>query len=642
MISALDHRIREIDSVLEQGFLKCLDHTLRLQREVEISFHDRTAFRSLSKREIVRHLSGLCSRVYEIIGDTLFHLIPLFHTAENEEENQINFYFWPGYHSYVANKRIFIRENGNGGSWNFGVGICKYPHTEELNYYKDCSQARWFHYLIGPRNASKITPGDIHRWLMLQRPRIQNGQSPSQRGNTERHDLVSSLIVTTQPAGSNEQNIFTDHQVLNLSKQVRSSESWGELLSNAVNNMGIVEDDGWVFPDPGTDVNNQQFRWRAVRSKMQAIWLHAAFCDHEPQWLNGFINELLSEKETQLAGEALKLALKDSVAADWGDARRGLPRFCNWINLSLHPWPAPGLPPMLDLLPRAPGHPQWTLASQTVGSAAFLSSVPLHSSYVAVVRRWVTTVYGMIRSAEISILFHHYQVEVNSAAMLAGPYFAHELKKLIDEGLSTVLREVTDTSSKSINTKRFVLYSLRTLGNLAYGFTNAVLSRDKAAIKKEKEEFLEPLRTLYQNGLLEAALRQVAEQVYESVRQESGGRVAFPEMDPTNLTFGCLDEPQHCSCFLLVVEMIRNYCKYEPNDCTANWETHLGEGSLIIKLEGPSRAQRNPASMTFAWLDVFLHALGIGKAMVNWDKERGSCAYSVEVILSPTRTDQTE
>jgi hypothetical protein len=132
-----------------------------------------------------------------------------------------------------------------------------------------------------------------------------------------------------------------------------------------------------------------------------------------------------------------------------------------------------------------------------------------------------------------------------------------------------------------------------------------------------------------------ASLRYVSKQIYESIWYEQSGRVVFLESEPASSDFGSLKEEEHCSCFLLVAEMIRNYCEYEEDDCIATWSAQLMDNVLTIKLLGPTNAQRNPASMTLARLNVFLNALGVGKAGVDWDKEQKMCAYTVEVDLSP-------
>src|SRR5438067_9444494 len=134
----------KINEWLEFGYQRCLTHTLKRQEAVEVSLHEETAFKSLSKKRIVNELNDLCSEIYKVLGETLFRLIPLFHEDQCPPDRAINLYFWPGYHSYLANKRIFIRQSNEGANWNFGVGFYGNPIAEHLNNYNDSCKARWY------------------------------------------------------------------------------------------------------------------------------------------------------------------------------------------------------------------------------------------------------------------------------------------------------------------------------------------------------------------------------------------------------------------------------------------------------------------------------------------------------------------
>jgi len=624
-----------IQGLLERGFQECLERVLTLQGEIEEELEKRAAFQLLSNDEIVGYVSDLCSAVYQIIANTLFRLIPMFHPRECNKHERINFYFWPGYHSYLGTKRIFVRKKIKGRSWNLGVGICGVPDADadELDCYDDCSQARWYHYLIRPRNKSDIRPGDLHTWLLNQRPQSEQHESARSTHVYEVEDLISSLTVATKPTRGARRNEFRNHRFLSLGNDPQRSDGWGRRLSKEVNKMRKGQNKEWIFPDKGPGASEQEIRWRNARSKMQSVWLHAAFSDHHPTWLDGFIEKLNGDKETAPAGEALGSGLDDEVATDWGDASRNRPHFRNWTNLSLDRWPVPGLPPDYDLLSRAVGWPLRTLASQTVGSAAFLSSIPFRPNFLAEVRRWVTTLYGMIRSAEISVHFHNYRVEVDTANMLTGAYWANELKKLIDEGLSTVWAEAGDEGSDAVNTRRFVLYSVRSLSSLAYDVTNGFLSRRDGAMDTVKRDFLAPLRRLHEDKKLEVTLQGVAEQFYNSIRQENRGQLVFPQPSRCDLPFDPESVAQHGSCFLLVAEMIRTYCKHGRSGCVAKWNARLENDILTIRLKGPTRAQSSPTLLEFTRLDVFLRTLKIGEASVALDNEK-TCTYAVRVDLS--------
>jgi hypothetical protein len=632
MTEALIVQFSKIQSLLEESFKECLKRVTKLKRQSEESILNRPGFSRLPDEEILRYLQQLCPALYEIISDTLFRLIPLVQPGDYRRHNRLNFYFWPGYHSYLANKRIFVKEE----SWNFGIGLSGDPEAETFERYRDCSQARWYHYLVRKRNRSDVMPGDVHQWLRFQ-------QQPQLHGDEHKFDedsqkFVNSLTATIEAMDKEEQELFRGNAVLLLDACRQSTKTWGAQYAKFINAYSIYK--SWTFPDRWGKPVEQEAQLRAARCKMHAVWLHAIFCDNKPAWLDDFIHELQSRSETQQAGEALKLGLEDKVAANWGDAALGRPRFSCWSYLSLHSSLAPSVSPMYDPQVQPEEARRRTLAMQSLGSAELLCSVPLRPRYISIVRPWISEVYGLVRNAEISILLQNHKLETRKAE-LAGPYWAHELMKLTDEGLSTILREAADTSPAAVSNRKFVLHSIRMMGSLAYAFTGPIFSGAQEA-RKQREEFLKPLRRLFEKGWLLEALRYVAEQTYENICYGRGAHVVFTETTAAGWKPEKLHYEEHRSCFLIVSEMVRNYCDSEDDECIATWKALVTDDVLRVELTGPTRAQRNPASMTLARLNVFLRALEIGKANVEWDKEQGMCAYIVEVDLAQLSIGLTE
>jgi hypothetical protein len=270
--------------------------------------------------------------------------------------------------------------------------------------------------------------------------------------------------------------------------------------------------------------------------------------------------------------------------------------------------------------------------SQTLGSAELLCSVSLRPRYFSIVRPWISEIYALVRNAEISILLQNHKLEARKAD-LAGPFWAHELRKLSDEGLSAAQRDAADVSPKAVSSRRFVLHSVRMLSSLAYDFIGPVFEGEQN-IKTQKKEVLLPLESLREDGTLLGALQYVAEETYKNISYGRGARVVFmpkclPGWNPESLNF-----TEYRSCFLLVSEMVRSYCENEDDKCVATWEALLEGTVLTVRLIGRTRAQRNPSSMTLARLNVFLRALRLGEAYVDWNKEQGICAYKVVVNLS--------
>jgi hypothetical protein len=246
------------------------------------------------------------------------------------------------------------------------------------------------------------------------------------------------------------------------------------------------------------------------------------------------------------------------------------------------------------------------------------------------VRPWISEVYGLLRNAEISILLENHKLEARRAD-LAGPFWAHELMKLTDEGLSTVHRDLSGLKPKVVGNMKFVLHSIRMLSSLAYLFTGPIFTGAEGAVR-QREEVLAPLRRLQTDGKLIDALKYVAKQTYDNHCLD-GPHVVFdvpsvPGWKPEQLQYD-----QQRSCFLLVSEMIRNYCDSEKDTGHATWKAEVVGNAITLTLTGTTRAQRNPASMRLARLNVFLRALEIGSADVEWNRDQGMCQYKIEIDL---------
>lgn len=617
----------KIQSRLEEGSKECLKLARNFTRQAEETIRNRAGFSSLPGEEILNHLQQLCPALYQVIGDVLLGLIPLLQPEDCAKQKQMNFYFWPGYHSYLANRRVFLKEK----TWNFGVGVFR-DLDAELHYYRDCSQARWYHYLIADRNSG---PGDVHQWLRYQQqPRFSPGVTPSVEDSRK---FVNSLTATTKAIDLEEQQLFEGNEVLPLKDYSQDTWEWGEQYAEFINQYRV--DKSWIFPDRWNAVD-QEARLRSLRCKMHSVWLHSVFCDRKPQWLDSFIQELLSNTETEPAGLALQQALHDKVADDWGDAAHKRPSFTCWSYLSLHASLAPSVSSMHESRHQPAEEQQRAIARQSLGSAEILSSIPLRPRYFSIVRSWISEVYGLVRNAEISILLENHKLEARKSD-LAGPYWAHELMKLSDEGLSTAYRDLADIRPNALSNMKFVLHSIRMLSSLAYLFTGPIFIGTEGATK-QREEFLKPLRQLYKERRLVETLRYVAEQTYRHLCSGNAPHVIFAgytsaKREPENPHF-----EEYRSCFLIVSEMIRNYCDSERDTCSGTWNAIVSDDALTVTLTGTTHAQRNPASMTLARLNAFLRTLDIGSANVEWDKDEGMCEYRIEVNLATANLIPTE
>jgi hypothetical protein len=271
-------------------------------------------------------------------------------------------------------------------------------------------------------------------------------------------------------------------------------------------------------------------------------------------------------------------------------------------------------------------------ASQSLGSAELLCSIPLRPRYLAAVRSWISEVYGLIRNAEISVLLQNHKLQ-SRRLELSGPFWAHELMKLSDEGLATVLREVDDSSSSATDNRRFVLHSMRMLGTLAYAFTGPLFGGPKG-VSAQRDEFMKPVLDLHRRGLLLDALREVGQQTYQHMCAGNGALVIFSESKRKPAGRLKLRNEEQRSCFLIVSEMIRNYCESEVDTCVGRWEASVQDETLHVRLFGQTHSQRNPVSISLSRLNLFLRALSIGGADVEWLKEDSMCVYNVALHLT--------
>jgi len=162
-------------------------------------------------------------------------------------------------------------------------------------------------------------------------------------------------------------------------------------------------------------------------------------------------------------------ALLDTVASDWLGLQTGRPLFKSWTNLSLQASAAPPLTFGFGL-PLSKGEPT---PSKSCKPSRRLSRIPLlltvTPSLPSLARLWLSAVYGLVRAAEISVLLHNQQIEAASRSMLRRALVSRaRVEKLIDEGLEALQREMERTDTHALDRMRFLLSSIRAVGNLGY------------------------------------------------------------------------------------------------------------------------------------------------------------------------------
>lgn len=618
-----------IQSIVERLFQSAYELTATFQEN--LWGMQKRGISPLPGRAALDRLESFCSKLYELLARAMLDLVVLAQPEDCRHKEHVNLYFWPGYQSHLKQKRLFWHESQKTSAWNFGIGFCKEMTSGRTEQYYDSCQARWYQYLISPRNKSNVTPGDVHVWYRYQAP----------RHSAEPYTRINSLTVLATDDDEGESNVLQSHERLHLAPHPQETDCWGDLLSQKVNELGEVRDPNWRFPARQREPMEQARSLEAMRSQMTSIWLHSAFCPEKPRWLETFVSTLAVRKE-HLAADAVRSALCDLVACDWGDRATGRPLFKSWSYLSVYPSLAP-VPPAIfpssaqvntkEVERQRRIEEKGLVVNRGVGSAAVLCSIPLKPVSVSLIHRWVSTVYGMMRDAEAAILLHKYQFDAANVGMIAGPWFAHELKKLINDGLQTLLRHSSESTESARDERRFVLNSIRNLGDLAYVYSNGVLTHQPDWKDTCREEFLKPLRDLYSQELLVPALSYIAQRVYVMSCRENRARVEFETLRTKVFDPASLNDHQHCSCLMLVAEAIRTYCHSERADCVGRWSATESNSGITIELVGPTRAQRNPGSMAYLRLDLLLKELNVGSASVTWDSANQICSYHINVEL---------
>src|SRR5258708_4494315 len=96
--------IVEYEKLLDTGLREALALCEGLQREMLPKMGGRLASNGFSSNELELELAAWTRRFYELIGRTLLNVLRIMQ-PDYFLDNDVNFYLWPGYHSFFASKR---------------------------------------------------------------------------------------------------------------------------------------------------------------------------------------------------------------------------------------------------------------------------------------------------------------------------------------------------------------------------------------------------------------------------------------------------------------------------------------------------------------------------------------------------------
>jgi hypothetical protein len=612
----------EFQRILDHGYQRALTLCEKMQDEVEQNLPSRLELYDIEQEEIEAILEPWYRQLYEEMAETMLKVLRVLQPEHFEPERAVNFYFWPGYHSHLINRRVFYRPSPRIESalpsQDFGVGLCGDPIglPENLEKYNDSCQARWYHRAALPPVQKDFYPASPYHWFLNQQPGISKRP----------HDLVASVTCTTI-SSVGQADDFPEHRVLVLPEGHVSSRDWGLMLADGLNSLPLVQNPGLKFPDRidrasvlGFD-QNEEIRLRTVRCWLLSLWMHSAFRLDPPDWWDDLISELKKQQLTTVLDEVSRTR-DDPVARDWGDASRRRPKFGTWTTIWLHPLVAPPPTPLLG--PRESIDRETEISPayrRTIGWATILCSVPLGLPFISVVRQWIRSVYGMLRNAEVAGLLRNRE-SLNRAAQMAR-VLPHDLRRLIQESVGTMLVDIEDSSPDAIAYRRYVLMTLQAFSKLAYGISSVASDRTKA--KNSRDEIKNALLSMG-DRLVDGVHRVVTDiQHFEIPNNSARVEVSEPEGNQV------IPPESYAAYLLLVGEMVRNYCEHSPKGSAAKLSVTRSDDRLEITMEG--KAGNRPTSETYALLDNVLDMLRLGKATVE-KLEGDNYRWAVIVYLS--------
>jgi hypothetical protein len=596
--------VARVQQVLDKGFQKCLALAETMPKKIEKAFHGRLELIYIEHEELRNILRSSVNEFYQAMTETLFQVLRILQPHDFANGNRINFYFLPGYHSCLTNRRMFFREKcfpSIGGLYqNFGVGLCGDPDLQAPEQYYDCSHARWYLYATTPpRPVKDFFPASPYHWFAYQQPRI----------SADPHDLVASLSFTMIPSAIANPD-FPEHQILNLSEPATSSRDWGTKVKDMLNNMQHVRQPLWKFPDRGDRHSDQHFdkehegRLCEARCLLISLWMHSVFNSEQPDWLKDLFDEL-EKQELESVSASIRAALKDPVAHDWGDKKKGRPSFKTWTTIGLHPLVAP--PPVRIMGPQNESVESMptpsTIFRQTIGWATMLCSTRLDLPFISVARQWIRGVYGMLRTAEVAVLLKNRESLERAAQVVRA--LSHDTRKLIYESVASMLHEANSNSTEVVQNRRITLLNLDAQSVLSYGLSAAAADSLKA--KRMHDDILKSLEGVRDN--LVGIIYRVADEIQGFMREENCPKIKVPQLLSQDFE---IPRNTYAICLLLIGEMVRNYCEHGPEGSVAELSATLTEHWLKIVLEG--NTEKRPVGQAYALLDNILEILSLGEA----------------------------
>lgn len=608
--------IAHANQVLDKGLQQILTRCKEMQDDLEARFAGKLELLESQRGPLAAALEPWTCRLYKEMAETMFEVLKIMQPEDFAGAADVNFYFWPGYHSYLTNKRMFCRSDER---LFLGVGVC--GNMRQTTTYDDCHQARWYRFAVTPVEES-FPPASPYHYFELQRPTVTN----------QPHDLIASLTFSTDLALQSQID-FPEHQVVTLGHSGLGSIGWGEEVAAMLNGLPHLKKPGKKFPyrfdlegTPNFDAKRDH-DLRNLRLYLIALWLHSAFKTEEPGWWPKVVAELTAQDLNGLKTLMLNES-QDPVAADWADERTNRPPFTTLTTICFHPLVAPSPRPIIGPMELARTGGASTADHRNIGWATVLCSAPMRVGFISLIRDWIDRVYGTIRNTEVSLVLKHREPLDRAAQMVQ--IFNHEMRTFMDEQLATILLELSNSTLAAVARREFVILALQNLIDFTYGLTHAAPDPNKVIAFRRK--FIESLLSVKQS-ILKDVFCQVGLDVQTHHVGSSTAQVTIPApQQPVNVLSL---RRTYVSCMLLAGEMIRNYYEHAPSGAEATFAILIDNTIITLTLEGPTRGI--PPSKTFGLLHNFLEGLGLGEATCEGDEKAQRCTWTVRVHFGERR-----
>ncbi len=445
---------------------------------------------------------GVIREILRIVGKAIFELTK----DENPSAKDIDFYFWPGYDSYLdreIKRRVLITpENddkeecgigfdGNGNCYDFA------PTKIGFDHFLDTNKS----FLV---KGKYYTPGSTHDWLSQERNPVLK---------PDKGENIPLKILEVQLAKDYATRVNPDTGKVTLKLKEDDSEKWGKTIAS------ILNGDVYFTSNLMNYVVNCEKRWPLVmeetwdkdviviREKLYSAWLVSCFLPNwkELGWLNDF-------KEVESALSKLNARQYDLI-----EKKTNRPESVYSASYYNH-WYSILLSRNASLSEDIIG-----IHRNELGSIMLLTTYPINGALLYLIKYWIESIYLKLRSIE-----DQYYIKKKERSETTSKW-AHALKTRI-EFLKPLVKEVKKAKDEAGTLKNYIeildlkIHELANLASAVHEITKE--NYNFAAIQKELKNYNysenssghNHINLLLQESIKTALCRVVTDSIYIDYR----------------------------------------------------------------------------------------------------------------------------